>query len=205
MNSEEFLKFQAEQHEFGYQQINLYSRYLKRDPVKARYFTTKKRLVHRRYKLDQTASGVSRATLISKVFSPFSTHLKPVTSTLPGTGFAKTPFLCSMTFSSAASPPSIARSLPVASLSWTVPIPTLSSLWSLCPTVAILPRVRRTELQRSLAKNFWITAKASLVSRRYTKMVSCFSEVCIISHKSIGYFPYRTSHRNHREGSDHLF
>jgi fatty acid synthase subunit alpha, fungi type len=32
MNSEEFLKFQAEQHEFAYQQINSYSRYLKRDP-----------------------------------------------------------------------------------------------------------------------------------------------------------------------------
>jgi fatty acid synthase subunit alpha len=32
MNSEEFLKFQAEQHEFAYQQINLYSRYLKHDP-----------------------------------------------------------------------------------------------------------------------------------------------------------------------------
>jgi fatty acid synthase subunit alpha len=32
MNSEEFLKFQAEQHEFAHQQINLYSRYLKRDP-----------------------------------------------------------------------------------------------------------------------------------------------------------------------------
>jgi fatty acid synthase subunit alpha len=32
MNSEEFLKFQAEQHEFAYQQINLHSRYLKRDP-----------------------------------------------------------------------------------------------------------------------------------------------------------------------------
>ena len=32
MNSEEFLKFQAKQHEFAYQQINLYSRYLKRDP-----------------------------------------------------------------------------------------------------------------------------------------------------------------------------
>ena len=32
MNSEEFLKFQAEQYEFAHQQINLYSRYLKRDP-----------------------------------------------------------------------------------------------------------------------------------------------------------------------------
>ncbi len=32
MNSEEFLKFQSEQHEFAHQQINLYSRYLKRDP-----------------------------------------------------------------------------------------------------------------------------------------------------------------------------
>ena len=32
MNSEEFLKFQAEQHDFAHQQINLYSRYLKRDP-----------------------------------------------------------------------------------------------------------------------------------------------------------------------------
>jgi fatty acid synthase subunit alpha len=28
MNSEKFLKFQAEQHEFAHQQINLYSRYL---------------------------------------------------------------------------------------------------------------------------------------------------------------------------------
>ena len=51
MNSEEFLKFQAEQHEFAYQQINLYSRYLKRDPVKARYFTTKKKLDHHRFRL----------------------------------------------------------------------------------------------------------------------------------------------------------
>jgi fatty acid synthase subunit alpha, fungi type len=32
MISEEFLKFQAKQHKFAYQQINLYSRYLKRDP-----------------------------------------------------------------------------------------------------------------------------------------------------------------------------
>jgi hypothetical protein len=32
------------------------------------------------------------------------------------------------------------------------------------------------------------------------KMVSCFSGVCIISHNSISYFPYCTSHRNHREG-----
>ncbi|KAF8492449.1 hypothetical protein F5888DRAFT_1891852 [Russula emetica] len=32
MNNEGFLKFQAEQHEFAYQQINLYSCYLKRDP-----------------------------------------------------------------------------------------------------------------------------------------------------------------------------
>ena len=28
MNSEEFLKFQAEQHDLTHQQINLYSRYL---------------------------------------------------------------------------------------------------------------------------------------------------------------------------------
>ncbi|KAH9953908.1 hypothetical protein BGW80DRAFT_1406286 [Lactifluus volemus] len=33
MNSEAFLKFQAEQYEFAHQQINLYSRYLKRDPT----------------------------------------------------------------------------------------------------------------------------------------------------------------------------
>ena len=32
MNSEEFLKFQAEQHDLTHQQINLYSRYLKHDP-----------------------------------------------------------------------------------------------------------------------------------------------------------------------------
>jgi fatty acid synthase subunit alpha, fungi type len=32
LNSEEFLKFQAKQHDFAHQQINLYSRYLKRDP-----------------------------------------------------------------------------------------------------------------------------------------------------------------------------
>ncbi len=32
VNSEEFLKFQAERRESAYQQINLYVRYLKRDP-----------------------------------------------------------------------------------------------------------------------------------------------------------------------------
>jgi hypothetical protein len=37
-------------------------------PIKARYFTTKKRLAHRRFKLDWTALGVTMAILISKVF-----------------------------------------------------------------------------------------------------------------------------------------
>jgi len=32
MNSEAFLEFQAEQHKLAHQQINLYSRYLKRNP-----------------------------------------------------------------------------------------------------------------------------------------------------------------------------
>jgi fatty acid synthase subunit alpha len=32
MNSKEFLKFQAKQHEFAHQLINLYSHYLKCDP-----------------------------------------------------------------------------------------------------------------------------------------------------------------------------
>jgi hypothetical protein len=70
-------------------------------------------------------------------------------------------------------------------------------VWS---TPAIAPRMRRMQLQRSLAKNFWIAAEASSVSRRYTKMVRCFSGVCTKFHKSTSYFPYRTSHRNHREG-----
>jgi malonyl CoA-acyl carrier protein transacylase len=43
MNSEEFLKFQAEQHEFAYQQINLYSRYLKRDPRQGEILYDKER------------------------------------------------------------------------------------------------------------------------------------------------------------------
>ena len=44
-------------------------------------------------------------TLISMAaFSPFSTRLKPVTSTPPGTGFDKMLFLCYTTFSSAAPP-----------------------------------------------------------------------------------------------------
>jgi hypothetical protein len=68
LNSDQFLKFQAEQHEFAYQQINLYSRYLNRDPVKARYFTTKKRPAHLIFKFDWTASGVGMAKPISRVF-----------------------------------------------------------------------------------------------------------------------------------------
>ncbi len=78
MNSKEFLKFQAEQHEFVYQQINLYSRYLKCDPIKARYFTTRKRLAQCRFKLDWIASGMTTVTLILKVFSLFLMHLKSV-------------------------------------------------------------------------------------------------------------------------------
>ena len=68
MNSEEFLKFQAEQHEFGYQQINLYSRYLNRDPRQGEILYDKE--TQCRFKLDWTASGVSTVTLILKVFSP---------------------------------------------------------------------------------------------------------------------------------------
>jgi 3-oxoacyl-ACP reductase-like protein len=47
-------------------------------PVKARYFTTKKRLAQRGFKLGWTTSGASTATLILKVFSPFLTCLKLV-------------------------------------------------------------------------------------------------------------------------------
>jgi len=43
MNSEEFLKFQAEQYEFAHQQINLYSRYLKRDPRQGEILFDKER------------------------------------------------------------------------------------------------------------------------------------------------------------------
>jgi 3-oxoacyl-ACP reductase-like protein len=43
MNSEEFLKFQAEQHGFAYQQINLYSRYLKCDPRQGEILYDKER------------------------------------------------------------------------------------------------------------------------------------------------------------------
>ena len=57
MNSE-FLKFQAEQHEFAYQQINLYSRYLRCDP--------------RQSEIHYDKGKASSATLIMKVFSPFS-------------------------------------------------------------------------------------------------------------------------------------
>ena len=49
------------------------------------------------------------------------------------------------------------------------------------------------------AKNFWIIAEVSSVSR-YTKMVRCLSGVSIKSDMSISYFPYCTSHRNYQEG-----
>jgi 3-oxoacyl-ACP reductase-like protein len=108
MNSEEFLKFQTEQHEFAYQQINLYSRYLKRDPRQGKIL----------YDKEKASSSQIQARLDSIGREHGDTYIEgiqPVTSTHPGTGFAKMPFLCSMTFSSAASPPSIVRSLRVAS------------------------------------------------------------------------------------------
>ncbi len=43
VNSKEFLKFQAERHEFVYQQINLYSRYLKRDPCQGEILYNKEK------------------------------------------------------------------------------------------------------------------------------------------------------------------
>ena len=43
VNSEEFLKFQAERHEFVYQQINLYSHYLKRDPCQGEILYNKEK------------------------------------------------------------------------------------------------------------------------------------------------------------------
>src|ERR1700747_60403 len=78
----------------------------------------------------------------------------------PRTGFAKPPFSCSITFSSATSPPSTVRSL--------------------CVT-------HRTQIQRSLANNFWITAE----------MVRCFFFFFFPGYAStlislFVKFPYRT-------------
>jgi fatty acid synthase subunit alpha, fungi type len=108
MNSEKFLKFQAEQHEFTHQQINLYSRYLMRDPRQGEIL----------YDKEKTRSLQIQARLHSIGREHGDTYIEgiqPVTSTLPGNGFVKTPFLCSMTSFPAASPPSIVRSLRVAS------------------------------------------------------------------------------------------
>ena len=67
MNSKEFLKFQAEQHDLTHQQINLYSRYLKHDPCQGEILYDKE--TQCRSKLNGIALGVSTATFILKVFS----------------------------------------------------------------------------------------------------------------------------------------
>jgi len=44
MNSKQFLKFQAKQHEFAYQQINVYSCYLKHDPHQGKILYDKEKV-----------------------------------------------------------------------------------------------------------------------------------------------------------------
>jgi hypothetical protein len=78
MNSEESLNFRAEQHEFAHQHIDFYSRYLKCDPRQGEILYNKKRLTQRGFKLYWTTLALSTATLMLKVFSPFSTHLRRI-------------------------------------------------------------------------------------------------------------------------------
>jgi fatty acid synthase subunit alpha len=93
-----------------------------------------------------------------------------------------------MTFSSAASPPSIMRSLRVASPSWTVPIPISPSLWSLvnrCDPAKGKIYATAKKLGQELSNNCrGVVSQPSLY-----KMVRCISGVCIKFHKSTSYFP----------------
>ena len=70
INSEEFLKFQAEQEQFAVQQIDLYMHYLKKDPRSGDIAFDKERLFRRHCKLNLTPLLVNMATYISMVFSP---------------------------------------------------------------------------------------------------------------------------------------
>jgi fatty acid synthase subunit alpha len=106
LNSEGFLKFQAEQHEFAYQQIILYSRYLKRDPRQGEMLYDKEKASFAQIQARLDSIGHEHGDTYIEGIQPILMRLKLVTSTLPGTGFAKTPSLCFMTFSPAASPPS---------------------------------------------------------------------------------------------------
>jgi 3-oxoacyl-ACP reductase-like protein len=174
-NSEEFLKFQAEQHEFAYQQINLYLRYLKRDPQGEIL-----------YDKENASSSQIQARLDSIGREHGDTYIEgiqPVFDALKAHHFDS-------------------------SWNWVRQDAILmfyDILFGRLTTVDREITARCIAIMNRadpdlLARNFWITAKASLVSRHYTKMVSYFSGVCIISHKSISHIPYRTSHRNYREG-----
>ena len=117
MNSEEFLKFQAKQHEFTYQQINLYSRYLKRDPRQGEIL----------YDKEKANSSQIQARLDSIGCEHGDTYIEgiqPVFNTLKACHFDSfwnwvhqdaILMFYSMTFSSATLPQLIVRSLHVAS------------------------------------------------------------------------------------------
>jgi fatty acid synthase subunit alpha len=100
INSEEFLKFQAEQ-EFAAQHVELYMRYLKRDSRSGDIAFDKEKLIPRSFKLSWSWIVLQRnmGTPTSRGFSPSSTHSKPVASTHLGTGSVKTHSSCTMTWS----------------------------------------------------------------------------------------------------------
>jgi len=96
INSEEFLKFQAEQEQFVAQHVELYMRYLKRDSCSGHIAFDKEKTnsMELQTQLDSIAKEHG-GTYIEGI--PPSTHSKPVASTHYGTGSVKMHSSCTMT------------------------------------------------------------------------------------------------------------
>jgi 3-oxoacyl-ACP reductase-like protein len=151
MNSEEFLKFQAEQHEFAYPQINLHSRYWKRDPRQGEILYDKKKASSAQVQawLDSIASehGGTYIDGIQSVFDALKArHFNSSWNWVRQDAilmFYDILFSCLTT---------VDHEITVRCIAIT------NRLWSIS---AIPLRVRRTQLQRSSTKSFGITAAVS--------------------------------------------
>ena len=201
MNSEEFLKFQAEQHEFAHQQINLYSRYLKRDP----------RLGEILYDKEKASSSQIQARLDSIGREHGDTYIEgiqPVFDALKARHFDSSwnwvrqdaiLMFYDILFGRLTTVDREITARCIAIMNRADPdlIKFMEFMVNRCDPA----KGETYATAKKLGQELPLTERLKVSQPQdYTKMVSCFSRICIISHKSTSYFPYCTSHRNHREG-----
>ena len=200
MNSEEFLKFQTEQHEFAYQQINLYSRYLKRDPHQGKILYDKEKANSSQIQARLDSIGREHGDTYIEGIQPVFDALKARHFNSFWNWVRQDAILMfyDILFGRLTTVDHEITAHCIAIMNHADPdlIKFMEFMVNHCDPAKGKMYVTAKKLGQELLDN----CQGVVGQPPLYKMVSCFSRVCIIFHKFISYFPYRTSHQNHREG-----